>query len=413
MYEPILLRRVKRIRPTSLADYEAHDGYQALRRALTRYPKRIVQDVKESGLVGRGGAAFPTGIKWESVARQRAKPKYIVCNADESEPGTFKDRVLMENDPFALIEAMTIAGYAVGAEKGYIYVRGEYRRAYDTLSIAVETARKAGYLGSHILGSDFSFDIELRRGAGAYVCGEETALFESIEGKRGWPRQKPPFPTESGLFGKPTVINNVETFANIPWIVLKGSEWFRSLGSGTSSGPKLYSISGAVNKPGVYESPMTISLRSLIEEKAGGVRDGNTIQAVLVGGAAGTFLGPEHLDVEMSFEGLASIGASLGSGAVIVIDDQVNMWEILRRIARFFAHESCGKCYPCRYGTQRQMEIVERMADGAAREGDLERLVDLWATLRDASLCGLGQTAGNAIESGLRLMGVLKTRGED
>ncbi len=407
MYEPILLRRVGHIHPTRLADYEQHQGYRALRHALTWRPEHIIHLVKESGLVGRGGAAFPTGIKWEHVARQTVTPKYIVCNADESEPGTFKDRVLMENDPFAIIEAVTIAGYAVGAEKGYIYVRGEYANAYHTLKAALEAARHAGYLGPHVMGSDFSFEIELRRGAGAYVCGEETALFESIEGKRGWPRQKPPFPTEAGLFGKPTVINNVETFANIPWIILNGPEWFRSLGPAHATGPKLYCVSGAVNRPGVYEASMDITLRELIDEKAQGVRNGKNIQAVLVGGAAGTFVGPDRLDVEMSFRGLSSIGASLGSGAVMVIDEGTNMWDILRRIARFFAHESCGKCYPCRYGTQRQFEIIERMAAGHIQPKDLERLSDLWATMRDASLCGLGQTAGNAIESGLRLMGVL------
>ncbi len=404
METPILLHRISRIDPTCLADYEAEGGFKALRRALMLRPERIVEMVKASGLVGRGGAAFPTGVKWEGAARQPVAPKYVVCNADESEPGTFKDRVLMEGDPFAIVEAMTICGYAIGAEKGYIYVRGEYPLAYTRLAHAVEEARKAGYLGASILGSDFSFDIELRRGAGAYVCGEETALFESIEGKRGQPRQKPPFPTEAGLFGKPTVINNVETFANIPWIVRNGPEWFRSIGPAGAPGPKLFCVSGAVNRPGVYEAPMSITLRELIE-RAGGVKDGRRIQAVLVGGAAGAFVGPDALDVEMSFEGLRQVGAPLGSGAVMVIDDRADMWEVLLRIARFFAHESCGKCYPCQLGTQRQWEILQRMRQGQGQPGDRARLEDLWATMIDASICGLGQTAGSAIRSGLALMG--------
>ncbi len=404
MKEPVLLRRVGKIDPTSLTDYEAEGGFDALRRVLMLRPQRVIEMVKASGLVGRGGAAFPTGIKWEAAVRQATAPKYVVCNADESEPGTFKDRVLMEGDPFAVVEAMTICGYAIGAEKGYIYVRGEYARAYERLAHAVAEARKAGYLGANILGSDFSFDIELRRGAGAYVCGEETALFESIEGKRGQPRQKPPFPTEAGLFGKPTVINNVETFANIPWIVRNGPEWFRSIGPEGAPGPKLFCVSGAVNRPGVYEAPMSITLSELIA-RAGGVRDGRQIQAVLVGGAAGAFVGPDALDVEMSFEGLRQVGAPLGSGAVVVIDDSADMWEVLARIARFFAHESCGKCYPCQLGTQRQREIVERMRQGQERPGDRARLEDLWATMADASICGLGQTAGSAIRSGLALMG--------
>ncbi len=406
MVEPVLLRRVGHVDPTRLEDYLAWGGFEALRRALLRRPESIVDEVKASGLVGRGGAAFPTGVKWEAVARESRTPKYVVCNADESEPGTFKDRVLMEGDPFVLVEAMAIAGHAVGAEEGYIYVRGEYTRAYERIKNAVEEATRAGFLGDHILDSDVSFHVHVYRGAGAYVCGEETALFESIEGKRGQPRQKPPFPTTHGLFGRPTVINNVETLANIPPIVLHGPEWFRSLGPEDAPGPKLYSVSGAVNAPGVYEAPMSVTLRELIEEYAGGVRNGGRVQAVLVGGAAGTFLGPKELDVPMSFSGLRKVGAALGSGAVMVIDEQVDMWEVLLRLARFFAHESCGKCYPCQLGTQRQLEIVRRMASGRIRYQDILRLRDIQATMADASICGLGQTAGNAILSGLRVMGL-------
>ncbi len=406
MAERVLLRRVGEVDPARLEDYVAWGGFEALRRALVRRPERIVSDVKRSGLVGRGGAAFPTGVKWEAVAQQTRTPKYVVCNADESEPGTFKDRVLLEGDPFAIVEALAIAGYAVGAQEGYIYVRGEYPRAYERIRNAVMQAERAGFIGDNILGSDVSFHIYVYRGAGAYVCGEETALFESIEGKRGQPRQKPPFPTTHGLFGQPTVINNVETLANIPYIVLHGPEWFRSIGPDDAPGPKLFPVSGAVNAPGVYEAPMSVTLRELIEEYAGGVRDNGRVQAVLVGGAAGVFLGPKDLDVPMSFSRLKQVGAALGSGAVMVIDERVNMWDVLLRIARFFAHESCGKCYPCQLGTQRQLEIVQRMASGSIRYKDLLRLQDLQVTMADASICGLGQSAGNAILSGLRLMGI-------
>ncbi len=407
MSEPVLLRRVGHIDPTRLEDYLNAGGFEALRQALLYSPEHIVEEVKAAGLVGRGGAAFPTGVKWEGVARQERTPKYVVCNADESEPGTFKDRVLMEGDPFAIVEAMTIAARAVGASEGYIYVRGEYPVAYRRLRNATAQATAGGYLGDHILGSDFSFYIHVRRGAGAYVCGEETALFESIEGKRGQPRQKPPFPTTHGLFGQPTVINNVETLANIPHIVLRGAEWFRARGPKGAPGPKLFSVSGAVRRPGVYEADMNVTLRQLIEEYGGGVREGGKLQAVLVGGAAGTFVSPKDLDVPMSFEGLRRVGASPGSGAVMVIDNQVDMWAVLKRIARFFAHESCGKCYPCQLGTRRQLDIVERMASGRIRYQDMLRLEDLHATMKDASICGLGQTAGNAIMSGLKVMGLV------
>lgn len=401
MNTPVLLSRVGRVDPTSLKDYEAHGGYAALRQVLLWRPERVVEMIKASGLRGRGGALFPAGVKWEAVARQTRRPKYVVCNADESEPGTFKDRVLMEGDPFAVVEALTIAGYAVDADKGYIYVRGEYRPAYERLREAVEKAREAGYLGDHILGSDFSFDIELRRGAGAYVCGEETALFESIEGKRGMPRQKPPFPTDQGLFGQPTVINNVETLACVPWIVRNGPDWFRRIGPESMPGPKLFCVSGAVQRPGVYEAPVTVTVRELIEHHAGGLLPGRRLQAVLVGGAAGAFLTPKEIDTPLTLEALAQVRVPLGSGALMVIDDSVDMWQVLRRIARFFAHESCGKCYPCQLGTQRQWEIVERLARGEARPDDEARLRDLAATMADASICGLGQTAASAILSAL------------
>ncbi|GAP64588.1 NADH-quinone oxidoreductase subunit F [Ardenticatena maritima] len=401
----LLLRRVGRVDPDDLAAYEADGGYAALRRALDVGAEAVIAEVKASGLFGRGGAAFPTGVKWESAARQSERTRYVVCNADESEPGTFKDRVLMEGDPFAIVEGLTIAGYAIGAQKGFIYVRGEYREAFERLQNAVAQARAAGYLGENVLGSGFAFDIEVRRGAGAYICGEETALFESIEGKRGMPRQKPPFPTEKGLFGKPTVINNVETLANVPHIVQHGAAWFRQIGNEDAPGPKLFCVSGNVARPGVYEAPMTTTLRELLT-MAGGVADGRNVQAILLGGAAGTFISPDALDTPLTPSALRAIGATLGSGAVIVFDDRVPMLDVLARIGRFFAHESCGKCYPCQLGTQRQWEMVQRwQAAGRVLMEDLPRFNDLAATMRDASICGLGQTAASAIASWVQLRG--------
>ena len=401
----LLLRRVGRVAPDDLAAYEADGGYAALRHALDVGAEAVIAEVKASGLFGRGGAAFPTGVKWESAARQPERTRYVVCNADESEPGTFKDRVLMEGDPFAIVEGLTIAGYAIEAQKGFIYVRGEYREAFERLQNAVAQARAAGYLGENVLGSGFAFDIEVRRGAGAYICGEETALFESIEGKRGMPRQKPPFPTEKGLFGKPTVINNVETLANVPHIVQRGAAWFRQIGSEDAPGPKLFCVSGNVARPGVYEAPMTTTLRELLA-MAGGVADGRDVQAILLGGAAGTFVSPDALDTPLTPSALRAIGATLGSGAVIVFDDRVPMLDVLARIGRFFAHESCGKCYPCQLGTQRQWEMVQRwQAAGRVLMEDLPRFNDLAATMRDASICGLGQTAASAIASWVQLRG--------
>ncbi|MCA1553689.1 MAG: SLBB domain-containing protein, partial [Chloroflexi bacterium] len=365
-----------------------------------RPASEIIAEVKAAGLVGRGGAAFPTGVKWEGAAKEiaargvnlRGVTGYVVCNADESETGTFKDRVLMERDPHRIVEAMAIAAYAVGANRGVIYVRGEYPLAFVRLSEAVEQARAHGWLGAHIAGSGFHFDIEMRSGAGAYVCGEETALLESVEGRRGEPRVKPPFPISYGLFGMPTVINNVETLANVPEIVQHGAAWYRQLGMATSTGTRLVCVSGSVNHAGLFEISMGTPLREVIFELAGGLREGRTLQAVLVGGAAGAFLTPEQLDVPMDFESLNAIGATFGSGAIMVFDDAVNLWSVMRGITKFFAHESCGKCYPCQLGTQRQMEIVARISDGNVRGDDADTLRVLGLTMRDASLCGLGQT---------------------
>jgi NADH-quinone oxidoreductase subunit F len=390
-------------RRTTLGEYEANGGYRGLRQALKYLPEAVIAEVKASGLVGRGGAAFPTGIKWEGAAQASGEARYVVCNADESEPGTFKDRVLLEEDPQRTLEGMLIAAYAIRASKGYIYVRGEYPQAYRALEAALEEARQAGYLGADVLGSGFAFDIELRLGAGAYICGEETALFESIEGKRGFPRVKPPFPTTHGLFGQPTMINNVETLCNVPYILEHGAEAYRHLGTEKSPGTKLFCLSGDVARPGLYETPFGVSLRHLLENMAGGVRGGRRLQAILFGGAAGAFATPDQLDVEMSFEGLRLAGLPLGSGVVLVIDETRDLRQVLRGLGRFFAHESCGKCYPCQLGTQRQYEILQRVAEGAPLPGDAQRLADVGWTMSDASICGLGQTAASATLSALKL----------
>lgn len=365
-------------------------------------PAEVVAAIKGSGLVGRGGAAFPTGIKWEGAAGAPGTPKYVVCNADKSEPGTFKDRVLLLDDPHTVLEGMLIAGYAIGSDRGYIYLRGEYPYIQPVLENALAEARGNGLLGTNILGSEFSFDIEIQLGAGAYICGEETALFESVEGKRGFPRVKPPFPTTYGLFGKPTVINNVETLFNVPFILSRGVSEYRSIGTEKSPGPKLFCVSGDVSRAGVYEIPFGVTLRELLE-MAGGVRDGRKLQAILFGGAAGAFATPDQLDVKLTFEDLRAAGLSLGSGVVMLFDDSRDLRSVLRDLGRFFAHELCGKCYPCQMGTQRQMEILERVAAGETLSGDVERLQDVGWTMTDASLCGLGQTAAGAVLSAIKL----------
>jgi NADH-quinone oxidoreductase subunit F len=398
----ILTANCGRGRTTSLAEYEAGGGYGALKKALGLAPEAVVAEVKASGLVGRGGAAFPTGVKWEGAARAPGQPKYVVCNADESEPGTFKDRVLMEADPHRTLEGMLIAAHAIGAHKGFIYIRGEYPHAFDVMGAAVDEAAGAGYVGRNILGTGFDFEIELRQGAGAYICGEETALFESIEGRRGFPRVKPPFPTTHGLFGKPTVINNVETLCNVPLIVALGAAGYRKLGTEKSPGPKLFCVSGDVARPGLYEVPFGVRLRHLLDDLAGGVT-GDGLQAILFGGAAGAFATEKDLDVPLTFEDLRAAGLPLGSGVVMVLNRSRDVRDVLVRLARFFAHESCGKCYPCQLGTQRQHEILERVAAGHTLPGDVARLSDVGWTMTEASLCGLGQTAATAVLSALNL----------
>jgi NADH-quinone oxidoreductase subunit F len=396
-----LLARVRSADATDLAVYRRSGGYAGLERALAVGAKATVDEVLASKLVGRGGAAFPTGRKWAAVAEQPALPHYLVCNADESEPGTFKDRVLMERDPFAVLEGMTIAAFAAGCERGYLYVRGEYPHAEATMARAIEHATEAGLLGPDILGSGFGFDIEIRRGAGAYICGEETALFNSIEGKRGEPRNKPPFPVQVGLFGKPTVVNNVETLANVPLILRESGESYARIGTEGSSGPKLFCLSGNVARPGVYEVDFGATLGDLIA-LAGGIEGGRTIQAILLGGAAGVFVGPDQLEMPLTFEGTRGAGATLGSGVIMVFDETVDLPAILLRIARFFRDESCGQCVPCRVGTVRQEELLHRLAIGrlnGTREDEMRLFNDIAQAMRDASICGLGQTAAAAIGS--------------
>jgi NADH-quinone oxidoreductase subunit F len=400
-----LLRRVGQVDHAKLQEYLPTEGYEALRRAMQIGPDAVVQEVIESRLLGRGGAAFPTGKKWEAVFRQR-KPgavHYVICNADESEPGTFKDRVLMKGDPFALIEGLTIAAFAVGAEMGFIYVRGEYPESFEILSQAIQAARESHFLGNNILGGPFSFDIELRRGAGAYICGEETALFNSIEGFRGEPRNKPPFPTQSGLFRRPTIVNNVETLINIPEIILKGGAAYARIGTQQSTGYRLFCLSGHVVRPGTYEIAFGVTLRQLIE-MAGGVGGNGKLQAVLLGGAAGSFLSPQELDTPLTFEGVGTIGASLGSGVVMLFDDSVDLKDILARIVKFFRHESCGQCVPCRVGTIRQEEILRRLTTrtpNGSVQSEIALLKETAQAMRDASICGLGQTAPAAILSAI------------
>ncbi|MGZ4203600.1 MAG: NAD(P)H-dependent oxidoreductase subunit E [Thermoleophilaceae bacterium] len=400
-----LLRRVGRSRPMSLDTYRAEGGYAALRWAIEIGPEGVIRELKDSGLVGRGGAAFPTGAKWEAVARQPARPHYLICNADESEPGTFKDRVVMEGDPYTLIEALTIAAYATGCEQGYIYLRGEYPRAHAILDQAIEHARDRGFLGAEVLGAGFHFHVEVRSGAGAYICGEETAIFNSIEGFRGEPRSKPPFPVTSGLFGKPTVVNNVETLMNVPRIVLEGGAAFAAVGSGVSRGTRLFCLSGCVEHPGVYEVQAGASLGSLLE-LAGGVRGGRPLQTILLGGAAGSFVGPDALDLPLTIEGARERGATLGSGVVMVFDDTVDVQRMLMRIAAFFRDESCGQCVPCRVGTVRQEEALARLLSGQTRGSvadELALLDEIGGCMKDASICGLGQTAYSAIGSAISL----------
>jgi len=396
-----LLRRIGLADPESLDSYRAHGGYGALRRAVEVGAARVLREVSESRLLGRGGAAFPTGVKWEAVAKQPAYPHYLVCNADESEPGTFKDRVLMEEDPFALVEAMTIAAYATGCEHGFLYVRAEYPLAHARLENALAQARAHGLLGDDVIDAGFSFDIELRIGAGAYVCGEETALFQSIEGYRGEPRNKPPFPVEVGLFGQPTVVNNVETLFNVLEIVNESGAAFAASGTEGSTGTRLFCVSGHVARPGLYEVPFGTTLRELLD-----LAGARPPKAVLLGGAAGAFVGPHQLDLPLTFEDTRAAGVTLGSGVVIVYDESADLVDAVLRIAEFFRDESCGQCVPCRVGTVRQEEALRRLAANRPHGDELATLADLTQVMRDASICGLGQTAANAVASAISNLGM-------
>jgi NADH-quinone oxidoreductase subunit F len=398
-----LLRRIGVVNPSSLDDYRALGGYEGLRRAVELGSEGVIRELKDANLLGRGGAAFPAGLKWEAVATQPARPHYFVCNADESEPGTFKDRVLMEHDPFAVIESLTIAGYATGSEKGFIYIRGEYPHATSMLEQAIDAASAHGFLGADVMGEGFAFDVELRRGAGAYICGEETSLFNSIEGKRGEPRNKPPFPVENGLFGRPTGINNIETLVNVLEILRVGGLEYAKIGTPDSTGPRLFCLSGCVERPGVYEVEHGVTLREVLE-LAGGVRGSKALKAVLLGGAAGSFVTPDDLDLRLTFEDTRAAGVTLGSGVVMAFDEDVDLADIVVRIAAFFRDESCGQCVPCRVGTVRQEEALTRLVSGRAkgsREDELALIGQIGQVMRDASICGLGQLAANAVDSAI------------
>ncbi len=405
-----LLRRIGVADPKSLDDFRAHGGYTSLRRAFELGPEGVIREVTEAKLLGRGGAAFPTGRKWDAVARQPVRPHYLVCNADESEPGTFKDRVLMEGDPFAVIEAMTIGAYATGCEKGFIYLRGEYPLAHERLENAIRIARARGLLGDNIMGQGFRFDIEIRKGGGAYICGEETAIFNSIEGFRGEPRNKPPYPVQSGLFAKPTLVNNVETLANVLEILRIGGEAYARIGTAGSTGTRLFCLCGCVMRPGVYEVPFGATLRQLLD-LAGGVGPGHTLRSVLLGGAAGVFVRPDEFDMPLTFEGVRAAQATLGSGVIMAFDESIDLLDILRRIAAFFRDESCGQCVPCRVGTVRQEEALHRICSKQTRGSPAEEaalLDEIGLAMKDASICGLGQTAYSAVESALKRLRVLE-----
>ncbi len=399
----LALRNCGVINPEEIQEYIARDGYSALGKVLTEMtPEQIIETVKDSGLRGRGGAGFPTGLKWSFAAANQADQKYVCCNADEGDPGAFMDRSVLEGDPHVVLEAMAIAGYAIGASQGYIYVRAEYPIAVKRLQIAIRQAREYGMLGKDIFGSGFSFDIDLRLGAGAFVCGEETALMTSIEGKRGEPRPRPPFPAVKGLFAKPTILNNVETWANIPQIILNGAQWFRSIGTEKSKGTKVFALGGKINHTGLVEVPMGTTLRTIVEEIGGGVPNGKKFKAAQTGGPSGGCIPAEHLDVPIDYDNLIAIGSMMGSGGLIVMDETTCMVAIAKFFLEFTVDESCGKCTPCRIGTKRLLELLEKITKGNGTLEDLDRMEELCYYIKDNALCGLGQTAPNPVLSTLR-----------
>jgi NADP-reducing hydrogenase subunit HndC len=399
----IALRNTGVINPQIIEEYIARDGYAALGKVLTEMtPEEVIDEIERSGLRGRGGAGFPTGLKWKLTRRVKGDQKYIVCNADEGDPGAFMDRSILEGDPHSIIEAMAIAGYAIGSNQGFVYVRAEYPLAVQHLQLAIDQARKFGLLGKDIFGSGFDFDVEIRVGAGAFVCGEETALMASIEGERGEPRPKPPYPSDSGLWGHPTVINNVETLANICPIILNGADWFASIGTERSKGTKVFAVAGKINNTGLVEVPMGTTLRQIIYDVCGGIPNGKKFKAAQTGGPSGGCIPAEHLDTPMDYENLARVGSMVGSGGLIVMDEDTCMVDIARFFLDFTKDESCGKCTPCRIGTKRMLEILNRITRGAGEEGDLENLETLAAHINQTALCNLGQTAPNPILSTLR-----------
>jgi NADH-quinone oxidoreductase subunit F len=391
--EPILTKHVREPNGHTLDFYLRHDGYEALRKALGMAPDQVIDVVKASGLRGRGGAGFPTGMKWQFVDKKSPRPKYIVCNADESEPGTFKDHVLMERNPHLLVEGCAISCYAIGAKVAYLYIRGEFLHVQQVLEKAIREAYDRGFLGKNILGSGFDCDLYVHRGAGAYEAGEETALLESLEGKRAQPRNKPPFPAVVGLYGCPTAVNNVETLANVPLIVRNGAEWFATLGPEKNGGPKLYCVSGQVRRPGVYEAPMSISLRELVEVRAGGALEGRRLKAVIPGGSSVPLLLPDQLDVAASFDGIQKAGSMLGSAGIIVIDDTTCMVWLAENLLHFYRHESCGKCTPCREGTDWLHRILRKIEHGDGQMADLDLLSSISRNIAGKTLCAFGDAA--------------------
>lgn len=402
MEKRVVTRRAGRIDPENIEEYIAEDGYQALARALGQEPIQVISILEQSGLQGRGGAGFPTGRKWRFVGATKSAKKYVVCNADESEPGTFKDRVILEGDPHCIVEAMTIAAYCVGADEGFIYVRGEYQLAQRRLEKAIRQAREFGLLGKNILDSGFKFDIHVHSGAGAYVCGEETALLESIEGKRGEPRARPPYPTTHGLWGKPTVVNNVETLSNVPPIILNGAEWYRSIGTPSSPGTKTYTILGNVNFRGLIEVPMGITLREIISIYGQGMKDGATFKLAQTGGSSGSIIPASLQDTPMDFESFRKAGVSLGSGALLICDENTCALDLAVTLMKFFKFESCGKCTPCRVGTERALRILTAISKGEGKLQDLDTLTLIADEMEIASNCGLGQTASVPIRDTLK-----------
>jgi NADP-reducing hydrogenase subunit HndC len=399
----IVLRNCGVIDPDKIDEYVARDGYKALEKVLfAMKPQDVVDEISKSGLRGRGGAGFPTGKKWSFAAMQPAGQKYMVCNADEGDPGAYMDRSTLEGDPHSVLEAMTIAGYAIGASKGYVYIRAEYPLAIQRLETAIAQSREYGLLGEDILGSGFSFDIEIRLGAGAFVCGEETALLASIEGNRGMPKPRPPFPAVKGLWGRPTVINNVETLANIPVIILKGGEWFSKIGTATSKGTKVFALTGKINNSGLIEVPMGTTLREIIFDIGGGIRDGKAFKSAQTGGPSGGMIPPQFLDVPIDYENLAKIGSIMGSGGLIVMDEDDCIPNIAKFYLDFTVDESCGKCAPCRIGGRKLLNYLDKICTGKGSEEDIERMKEISEAMARASLCGLGQTASNPVQSSLR-----------